>query len=518
MCSSATSLLLTVGFRQTLTSPFSPLPRWAFDCRQSHHLKEIRNWGCSRRRSILIVSAVDENSSRISMLLEESDENFGRSVVVEDSSGSHGEQSSFVLSSNEGQSCDSDSHVYPLADVDLSLRKERLEARKEALGMSAHRFSNIVPSKPKRKRIRPGILINLGLMAFLVPFLLFFDWCAWKIVRLPLEPFYLTHPFLVSAVLSTCAGFLYVPMIDNMRVHQILRKEGPSTHTSKRGTPTMGGLFFIPVGIIVAKHVAGLSSVQFYGAALATLAFAAIGLMDDALSCVKSHNYGLPGWIKLLLQVAVGAVFSLWLNSTNISTPYNMKLLVPLPQPFGLVHLGKSYLILTAFCFASMGNGVNLTDGLDGLAGGAAALAFIGMSVAVLAICPELAVFGASMAGACIGFLFHNRYKASIFMGDTGSLALGGALAAMAACTGMFFPLFISSGLFVMEVLSVIVQVFVMKITRRIYGVTRRFFRMAPVHHHFELCGFREPIIVASAYAISFAFALIAGYIGLISA
>ncbi|KAJ0960863.1 hypothetical protein J5N97_001248 [Dioscorea zingiberensis] len=191
-----------------------------------------------------------------------------------------------------------------------------------------------------------------------------------------------------------------------------------------------------------------------------------------------------------------------------------------MPQPFGLVYLGKPYMILTAFCFASMGNGVNLTDGLDGLAGGAAALcmAFIGMSVAVLAICPELAVFGASMAGACIGFLFHNRYKASIFMGDTGSLALGGALAAMAACTGMFFPLFISSGLFVLEVLSVIVQVSVMKVTKRIYGVARRFFRMAPVHHHFELCGFREPIIVASAYAISFVFALVAGYIGLISA
>ncbi|KAJ0960862.1 hypothetical protein J5N97_001247 [Dioscorea zingiberensis] len=320
MCS-ATTHLLTLGFRQALTSSFSPSPRRAFVFGQSRHLKEIRHRGCISRRSILRVSAVDENPSAISTLLEDGSGSCGGPVVLEESSVSHGEKSSYMLSSSQGERCDSDSLVYPLADVDLTLRKERLEARNEALAMSAHRFSTSFPSKPKRRRIRPGILINLGLIAFLVSFLLFFDWCSWKIVRMPLEPFYLTHPFLASLVLSACAGFLYVPMIDNMRVHQILRKEGPSTHSSKRGTPTMGGLFFIPVGIFVAQRIAGLSSVQFYGTALATLAFAAIGLIDDALSCVKSHNYGLPGWIKLFLQVAVGACFSIWLDSTNISTP-----------------------------------------------------------------------------------------------------------------------------------------------------------------------------------------------------
>lgn len=399
----------------------------------------------------------------------------------------------------------------------MPISKDRLETLDAALTVPPHRFTAPQQAR-KRTRIRPGVLINVGLIAFSVFFLLYFDWCSWRIVRLPLEPFYLTKPFSISAVLSACAGWLYVPIVDNMKIHQILRKEGPTTHISKKGTPTMGGLFFIPIGIAVARWIAGCNSIQVYGAAIATLAFAAIGLLDDLLSCIKSHNYGLPGWIKLSLQAAVGTWFSFWLDSTNITTPYNMKLLVPLPPPFGLVYLGKSYLILTAFSFASMGNGVNLTDGLDGLAGGAAALAFIGMSVAVLAICPELAVFGASMAGACIGFLFHNRYKASIFMGDTGSLALGGALAAMAACTGMFFPLFISSGVFVMEVLSVIVQVLVIKVTKRIYGASRRFFRMAPVHHHFELCGLKEPIIVASAYAVSLILALFAGYVGLISA
>ncbi|PKI67983.1 hypothetical protein CRG98_011579 [Punica granatum] len=165
-----------------------------------------------------------------------------------------------------------------------------------------------------------------------------------------------------------------------------------------------------------------------------------------------------------------------------------------------------------------MGNGVNLTDGLDGLAGGTAALAFIAMSIAVLPICADLAIFGASMAGACVGFLLHNRYRASIFMGDTGSLALGGALAAMASCTGMFFPLFISSGVFVLEALSVILQVLYFRATKRLWGLGRRFFRMAPFHHHLELCGLKEPIIVAGAYVVSAFLSLFAAYVGLISA
>ncbi|KAK9093496.1 hypothetical protein Syun_028407 [Stephania yunnanensis] len=193
-------------------------------------------------------------------------------------------------------------------------------------------------------------------------------------------------------------------------------------------------------------------------------------------------------------------------------------MLVPLPAPLGLVSLGRFYVYLTTFCFVSMGNGVNLTDDLDGLAGGTAALAFIGMSIAVLPICSDISIFGASMAGACVGFLLHNRYKASIFMGDIGSLALGGALAAMAAITGMFFPLFISSGIFVLEALSVIVQVLYFKATKYFHGKGRRFFKMAPFHHHLELCGLKEPYIVAIAYAVSLILSLISGYSGLKSA
>lgn len=165
-----------------------------------------------------------------------------------------------------------------------------------------------------------------------------------------------------------------------------------------------------------------------------------------------------------------------------------------------------------------MGSGVKLADALDGLAGGTAALALTGMSIAVLPICSDLAIFGASMAGSCVGFLLHNRYKASIFMGNIGSLALGGALAAMAACTGMFFPLLISSGVFIVESLSVIVQVFYFKLTKGFQGAWWRLLRIPPFHYRLQLRGFREPNIVLGAYLISSVLALLGGYVGLVSA
>lgn len=188
------------------------------------------------------------------------------------------------------------------------------------------------------------------------------------------------------------------------------------------------------------------------------------------------------------------------------------------PLPLSLVYLGRFYQLLTSFCFVSMGHGVKLADALDGLAGGTAALAFTGMSIAVLPICSDLAIFGASMAGSCVGFLLHNRYKASIFMGNIGSLALGGALAAMAACTGMFFPLLISSGIFIVESLSVIIQVFYFKITKRFRVLGWRLFRIPPFHYRLQLRGFREPNIVLGAYLISSVLALLGGYVGLVSA
>ena len=148
-----------------------------------------------------------------------------------------------------------------------------------------------------------GVLISVGLIIFLTVLLLFVDWCAWRIVRLPLEPFYLTRPFLISAILVSCAGYVCVPLLYRFRIHQIIRKEGPDRHSLKKRTPTMGGLFFVPIGVTVARFIAGFSSTEVSGAAAATLGFAAIGLVDDILTIIKNHNSGLLAWVKLLLEV-----------------------------------------------------------------------------------------------------------------------------------------------------------------------------------------------------------------------
>ncbi|XP_065615902.1 phospho-N-acetylmuramoyl-pentapeptide-transferase homolog [Quercus suber] len=497
------------SFSHSLNLHHSRFPKPLSPCIRSdsssfpHYLKLnapiFRSRACRLQRSLVRFKAFDDDSFDIPSLNDWND-NDG--------------MSGYMLSSSEGEDSDTEISLGLLHDDEMPSFTVKTD---EAFAATANRLA-ILGRRRRKHRIKLGVLINAGLISFLMVLLLFVDWCAWRIVRLPLEAFYLTRPFLISAVLVSCAGYVCVPLLYRLKIHQIIRKEGPARHSLKMRTPTMGGLFFVPIGVTVARFVAGFSSTEVFGAAAVTLAFAAIGLLDDILSLVKNDNTGLSAWEKLTLQVAVGTLFSFWLDSTSISSPYSMKMLIPLPAPIGLVCLGRWYLLLTSFCFVSMGNGVNLTDGLDGLAGGAAALAFIGMSIAVLPICSELAIFGASMAGACVGFLLHNRYRASVFMGDTGSLALGGALAAMAACTGMFFPLFISSGIFVMEASSVIIQVLYFKTTRLLWGFGRRVFRMAPLHHHFELCGIKEPIIVAGAYVISSMLALLAAYVGLISA
>lgn len=143
----------------------------------------------------------------------------------------------------------------------------------------------------------------MGLITFLTILLLLVDWCSWRIVRLPLAPFYLTCPFLISAVLASCAGYISVPLLRGLKIHQIFRSKASVRHSSKKRTPTLGGLFFIPVGIIVAKVLVGFSSTEVSGAAVATIAFAAVGLLDDILRLMKNHNNGLSAWIRISLEV-----------------------------------------------------------------------------------------------------------------------------------------------------------------------------------------------------------------------
>ncbi|XP_057764101.1 phospho-N-acetylmuramoyl-pentapeptide-transferase homolog isoform X3 [Salvia miltiorrhiza] len=295
----------------------------------------------------------------------------------------------YMYSSSEGDDSDGDLFLQPITDVDLPTSKERLLPSDDSITVTAHRLATLGNTRRRRKTVY-GIWNNVGLMSFSTFLLLLVDQCAWRIVRLPLAPFYLMRPFLISAILVSCVGYICVPLFRMLNLRSRVRKGAPAQHSLKKGTPSMGGLYFVPIGLLVAEVVLKFSSVEVSAAAAVTIAFAAIGLLDDFLS-ISNKSDGLSGWIRILLEAATGMWFSYWLWTTDISTPYNMKTVVPLPGPLGLVCLGKFYPVLSSFCFVSMANGVNLTDGLDGLAAGTAALAFIGMSIVVLPICSVVA-------------------------------------------------------------------------------------------------------------------------------
>ncbi|KAJ8626804.1 hypothetical protein MRB53_020111 [Persea americana] len=309
---------LRVGFQKTQnrstrfsTSSASPSPRGLASTLSKFSGPRIRSDGRSLRRGLVQIAAMDEDWASVSSF-DDWDDNEGISG-----------RNSSILSSSDGEDSDTELLVIPTTEVDLPHRISSHLDRSDAVTAAAYQFASL---RRRRKNfgMQPGVFINMGLIAFSVMLLLFVDWCSWKIVRLPLPSFYLTRPFFISAFLASCAGVFFVPLLDSLKVHQIIRKEGPPMHTSKRGTPTMGGLFFIPIGVTVAITIVGLSSVEVYGAAAATLAFAAIGLLDDILSFIRNHNYGLPAQTKLFLQVVVGACFSFWLGTADISSPYSM--------------------------------------------------------------------------------------------------------------------------------------------------------------------------------------------------
>lgn len=200
-------------------------------------------------------------------------------------------------------------------------------------------------------RTQQGLMNNVGLIAFLATLLLFVDWCSWRIVRLPLDSFYLTCPFLISAVLSALAGFLFAPIADSMNIHHFRRRGKPISPSYRKPTPGMGGLFFVPIGIFVARRQVGSNSNGVNGAAIMTLMFAMVGLLDDISNLVMDRNRRIPQWIRFLvqvsgafssrtkalscyiecnleeilctLQIVAGIYFSIWLGSTKISTPYS---------------------------------------------------------------------------------------------------------------------------------------------------------------------------------------------------
>ena len=293
---------------------------------------------------------------------------------------------------------------------------------------------------------------------------------------------------------------------------QPIRELGPQSHLAKRGTPTMGGLLIlvsVTASVLLWMNVA---SVYVWACLIVTAGFGLIGFLDDYDKVKKAHHAGLKGRTRLALEFAIAA-FATWLMVRHSGT----ELYIPFVKD-PVADLGWLYIVFGAFVIVSFGNAVNLTDGLDGLAtmpviiasltfllisylaGNAIYAEYLGIPFVLGA--GDLTVLCSAIVGASLAFLWFNAPPAAVFMGDTGSLALGGALGAIAVATHHEFVLAIVGGLFVVEALSVVIQVIVYKRTGK------RVFLMAPIHHHFEHIGWSEPTIVIRFWIISFVLAL----------
>ncbi|MFM7365816.1 MAG: phospho-N-acetylmuramoyl-pentapeptide-transferase [Cuspidothrix sp.] len=316
--------------------------------------------------------------------------------------------------------------------------------------------------------------------------------------RTPWSVTSLTLPLLLSAVGVTILGQWVIPILQRLKTGQIIREDGPQAHLKKAGTPTMGGIFFIPVAVVMACILSDFSQDVLAVSAL-TLSYGLIGWIDDWQILRRRSNKGISPKTKLALQVIFGAIFCLWLmlkgdfSITNIHLPW-----IGLSLPLGLL-----FWPVAGFVLVAESNATNLTDGIDGLAAGTVAIAIFALGVVVAPTSPDLMVFCAAVSGSCVGFLAYNRNPASVFMGDTGSLALGGALAAVALVTNSLVILFILSGIFFVETLSVMAQVSYYKATKGPDGKGKRLFKMAPLHHHLELTGWSELQVVAVFYIIA---------------
>ena len=305
----------------------------------------------------------------------------------------------------------------------------------------------------------------------------------------------------IAAGVVIMAGPFLIPLLHKLKFGQSIRDEGPASHKVKSGTPTMGGIFLI-AAILIATLLRAEWTPEILVALFITAGHFVLGFLDDYIKVVKKRNLGLKARQKLLGQFIIAAV-TIYIATTQLG----IETTIWLPFIDSMTDLGALYYLLVLLVIVGASNAVNLTDGLDGLASGcmAIAAACYGL-ICLITLHYNLAIFCAATVGACIGFLFFNFHPAKIFMGDTGSLALGGAFAAMGILTHTEFLLVIVGIIFVCEALSVILQVISFQTTGK------RIFRMSPLHHHFELGGWREVKVVLVFWSVG----LIGGILGII--
>lgn len=307
-------------------------------------------------------------------------------------------------------------------------------------------------------------------------------------------------PLIVAFVISTAAGPILIPFLKRLKAGQIVRTDGPKEHLKKTGTPTMGG-FLILISVSVTALLFAKDYPKMIPVLLVTLGFGLIGFLDDYLKIILRSSEGLKPWQKLALQLLVTAVFAYYMvNISGISLAMRIPFWEGYYLDLGVWNLPAMFVVM-----AGCANGTNFTDGLDGLAGSVTVMTAMFFSVASIGLQSGIHPIACAVTGALLGFLLFNVHPASVFMGDTGSLALGGFLASTAYM--MQLPLFlpIVGFVYVIEVLSVALQVIYYKITGG-----RRLFKMAPVHHHFELCGYTENEIVAAFTVITAVLCIIA--------
>ncbi|MBD1379930.1 phospho-N-acetylmuramoyl-pentapeptide-transferase [Metabacillus arenae] len=307
--------------------------------------------------------------------------------------------------------------------------------------------------------------------------------------------------FLISVLLSP----IFIPFLRRLKFGQSIREEGPQSHLKKTGTPTMGGIMII-LSIVVATIVMtgkfSELSVEMYLLLFVTLGYGLLGFLDDFIKVVMKRNLGLTSKQKLLGQIIIAIIFYIVFNQYGFSSE------VRLPGTDLSLDLGWAYVLLIIFMLVGGSNAVNLTDGLDGLLSGTAAIAF--GAFAVLAWNQsqyDVAIFSVAVVGAVLGFLVFNAHPAKVFMGDTGSLALGGAIVTVAILTKLEILLVLIGGVFVLETLSVIIQVISFKTTGK------RVFKMSPLHHHYELVGWSEWRVVVTFWSVGFLLAVLGIYI-----
>ncbi|MDQ0190967.1 phospho-N-acetylmuramoyl-pentapeptide-transferase [Alicyclobacillus cycloheptanicus] len=298
--------------------------------------------------------------------------------------------------------------------------------------------------------------------------------------------------FAIAALL----GPICIPILRRLKFGQSIREEGPQHHQTKAGTPTMGGIMIV-LAVLVTTLRFAIHSADVVILMFATLAFGLIGFTDDFIKVVKKRNLGLRAKQKVLLQliatvILFGALWMTWRSS-------NPSFAVSIPFTHIVLDFGMFYLLFLLLWLVGFSNAVNLTDGLDGLLSGTAAIVFAAYAFyAYWHTEYNVSLFCAAMVGALIGFLVFNRHPARVFMGDTGSLAIGGALAMVAVLTHSEFGLILFGFVFVVEALSVIIQVFAFQT----FG--KRVFRMSPIHHHFELVGWSEWEVVIGFWLAAF--------------